>query len=691
MNSAGSTWQDLLERLASSMNDSELGTFLGVHKVVSDDDLADAIDIDARARDADNSTVDLHRYMTAIPALHERPVVLDTALEATLRAMRRAGIDQVQAVAILVEDYPTLAAPIRTCAMLDQCIMGTSAIAAGVKAAEPLKLPCGIGEPIEDGQPRYELREVIGRGTQAMVYLSVDRRLSAGDSPAWVAIKVMQHRAREDWMELPSLGAEAQAARRVNHPNVVRVLDRGLTADEREFVVYEYVRGTTLQEARARRGAPLTPREAAKLTISIARGLQAAHNAAVLHCDLKPANILLTEDGVPKIADFGLARHLLAEEVAEGPVGSFAFMSPEQFSAGPDANMTTADLYGLGGILYWLLTDLAPNGSDAETVGTRLRQGDQAPPIDVLAVCPRLDPDLAAICGRALHPDRHKRYASAEAMANDLESFLHSRPLVWNRSGVGRRALLAYRRSPRLVLLGSAAIVVAATSVTGAVYFWTNAKVRSMSDSLRIASEQSRRELAEQEAKKERDRMTAVSDTVSTLMMHLRNPKDKYAENWLQGTVIIETLLGPDLLIGRQDAQRVWPDRIQHARAMLDDMKAAGRQDQFEARVWETMLGYWLLRADSWNEAANILGSSRVRWEALLGRDDSFVSAVATLEAAASYAVALNQPVRDTNAVARARATLEDLIQRQQPPADAVARAIEGVRLLEAGPQASSP
>ncbi|HRJ50677.1 MAG TPA: serine/threonine-protein kinase, partial [Phycisphaerales bacterium] len=398
MTRPATTWKDLLTRLASSMNESELGTFLSRHGIESDDDLSDAIDIDSRARDADRATVELHRYMASVPGLSGRPVVLDTALEATLRSMRAAGIESSNAVAMLVEDYPSLAPSIRTCAMLDGCIMGTSMIAAGVSVSEPVTLPCGIGEVIDGGAHRYELREFLGRGNQAAVYLSVDRKLSDGDRPAWVAIKVMLARARDDGASWQALGGEAQSARRVNHPNVVRVLDRGMTPDDREFLVYEYVKGLTLHESRSRRSTRYGPREAAALTLSIARGLQAAHNAAVLHCDLKPSNILLTEDGTPKIADFGLARRVQSEKSGDGPVGSFAFMSPEQFNGGSDANMTTADIYGLGGILYWMLTDLPPNGTDAESVGTRLRAGAAASPLSPSSVVAGLDPDLSAIC-----------------------------------------------------------------------------------------------------------------------------------------------------------------------------------------------------------------------------------------------------------------------------------------------------
>lgn len=659
MTTAATAWQDLLQRLASSMNDSELANFLAVHHVISDDDLADAIDIDGRARDAENATVDLHRYMTAIPLLQDRPVVLDTALEATLRSMRRAGIDQVQAVAILVEDYPRLAAPIRTCAMLDECVAGTSTIAAGATVGQPLVLPCGLGEEIEDGKPRYELREQIGRGNQAMVYLAVDRRLSTQDSPAWVAIKVMTHLASEDDLAMPSLGSEAHAARRVNHPNVVRVLDRGLTGDNREFVVYEYVRGMTLHEARNRRAGPVEPREAARLVVQIARGLQAAHNAAVLHCDLKPANVLLTDGGAPKIADFGLARHVQTEDLAEGPVGSFAFMSPEQFAADADANMTTTDIYSLGGVLYWLLTDAAPNGMDADSVATRLRAGADAPPASPKAIRRELDDDLAAICARAIHPRRTERYASAEALACDLEDYLACRPISWRSPTLVKRAKLAYRRSPRSVATMTAVIGAGMIAVAGSALYWHAASVRAVARELEIERQQRLVQERSQKVATEAARAEGVASTVKAWGASFKATKDGPFTNWLQGTVVLEGLLGGAMYTHVDLGGMLWPERVDYAAKAIEQARAAGKGDDFETRVWETLEGLWLIKAGKYAAARDVLATSESRWRALLGDNDGMVRAAADLKAVAEYALARDTSDADSQDVAARRELLE--------------------------------
>jgi serine/threonine protein kinase len=663
MTTGGSPWQDLLVRLASSMNDSELSNFLSVNRVQTDDDLADAIDIDARSRDADNTTVDLHRYMTAIPRLQDRPVVLDTALEATLRSMRNAGIDQVQAVAILVEDYPRLATPIRTCAMLDECVAGTSTIAAGVTAAEPLTLPCSIGEPTEDGRPRYELRELIGRGNQAMVYLAVDRRLSSGDSPAYVAIKVMQHIATDDFMPLPSLGTEAHAARRVNHTNVVRVLDRGIMSDGREFVVYEYVRGTTLQDLRSHRSGPLDPDEAAALVIEIARGLQAAHNAAVLHCDLKPANILLTETRVPKIADFGLARHIQAHDLAEGPVGSFAFMSPEQFSASVEANMTTADIYSLGGVLYWLLTDMAPNGNDAETVGSRLRAGADAEPATPATLREGLDPDLAAICARAIHPRREGRYASAEAFASDLEMYLAHSPISWRKPSRGRLIQLAYLRSPRAFTIITATGFSTVIAIVAAAGLWHTKTVDAYEYQYQM--ERAKSTISETQRKQELDsaRLEGISSYAYSMQKRLTAPGEAPYENWLQGTVIVELLAGQGLNTADEDGHMLWPNRIEVTRELLAKAAAEGRSNEFSSRIWETLLGFWLLKAERFKEAQEVLSTSSGRWSQLFGSGDQVTITVEALANAAKYAQMMDAGNSPAGDVARVRVALENAVQ----------------------------
>ncbi|MCC6427822.1 MAG: serine/threonine protein kinase [Phycisphaerales bacterium] len=644
MNNPTSSWQDLLRRLATSMNDAELGTFLSVHTVQTDDDLADAIDIDARAREDENTSVDLHRYMTAIPSLSDRPVVLDTALEAALRSMRRAGIDQVQAVAILVEDYPKLATPIRTCAMLDQCVVGTSTIAAGVATAPPMALPCGIGEVIEDGRPRYEMRDVIGRGNQAMVYLSVDRRLSRADSPAWVAIKVMLHPVGEEWMRLPTLGNEAHAARRINHPNVVRVLDRGLTADQREFVVYEYVRGVTLHECRAKRTTRFEQDHAARTIVSIARGLQAAHSAAVLHCDLKPSNILLTEDGTPKIADFGLARHMQADEPADGPVGSFAFMSPEQFSASAQSTMTTADTYSLGGVLYWMLTDLPPNGSDAENVADRLRRGDQADPITPASARQDVDADLAAICTKALHPVPHKRYGSAEAFASDLELYLQRQPLPWTRPTPRRLAGLAFKRSPRWFITLCAALTLLVAIGVYAAWVMHAASVRTLQHEISLRDANLAKEAAEREAAIESARLAGAKSTLNTFRGLMKDQTARPNESWLQSTIIMESMLGAHLMGPGNDNQVLWPDRIDVARDIIRESRSAGRGGDLDTLLWESMLGFWLLKDSKFAEATDVLHANIASWESLLQPQDRFLESLRGLECAAIYADLRRKP-----------------------------------------------
>lgn len=657
-----STWKDLLARLASSMNEMELGTFLSRHGLESDDDLSDAIDIDSRARDADRATVELHRYMASVPGISGRPVVLDTALEATLRSMRAAGIEATNAVAMLEEDYPSLAPSIRTCAMLDRCIAGTSMIAAGVAVDEPIALPCGIGEVIDDGIHRYELREFLGRGNQAAVYLSVDRKLSDSDRPAWVAIKVMLTRARDDWASQQAQGGEAQSARRVSHTNVVRVLDRGVTPDDREFLVYEYVKGVTLHESRSRRSTRYGEREAAAVALSIARGLQAAHNAAVLHCDLKPSNILLTEDGTPKIADFGLARRVQSEKSGDGPVGSFAFMSPEQFIGGADANMTTTDIYGLGGILYWLLTDLPPNGSDADSIAMRLRAGAGASPLDPLSAAPGLDLDLSAICGRAIHPDRLRRYASAEAMANDLEHFLAHRPVPWRSPSWPRRARLAYRRSPRSFVLALSAVVVGLGGAVSSAVVWHLGRLHAVSMDSAMQLEQQARESAERESTIERERMEAIRSMMQSYISALRTPSQGPFENWLQGTVVLEAMLGPNVMGQGRGGHLMWPERLEVARRALADSAARGESDQFESRVWETMLGLWLLKAEEFEEASCVLGASKERWVVLLGPKDHLVRGIDGLRAAAEYGAIKSRSPLDHGALARARAVAESFL-----------------------------
>ncbi|MBS0192158.1 MAG: serine/threonine-protein kinase [Phycisphaerales bacterium] len=399
---------------------------------LDDDDLADAI----VEKFGDGAALELGHFLEAIPDLGRRPVPLDAAIEVTLRSMRTRGENPDKACELLVARHPQLENAIRTAHALSGAMVDTTILAARQSSAGMLELPCDIGPKLASGHLRYRLHQVLGVGSQGAVYLGQDRSLSEPDSPAWVAVK----QVGTDWD-----AEEASKARRVVHSNVVRVLDRIRGPGSSWAAVFEYVRGGSLESERRKVAGRFPLRRAVEIVLGAARGLQAAHSAGLIHRDLKPANLLMGEDGEAKISDFGIS-HRVGETALEGRAGSLGFMSPQQYLGQPP--VVQDDVYALGGILYWLLTDLFPNGPTRQAAAEQLSRTDGIGPASVRQLRPEVDEDLDAICMRALHPNAESRYASADGLAADLRSWLASEPISWTSPGWARRYRLALRRSP---------------------------------------------------------------------------------------------------------------------------------------------------------------------------------------------------------------------------------------------------
>jgi serine/threonine protein kinase len=196
---------------------------------------------------------------------------------------------------------------------------------------------------------RYRVERTLGSGGMAIVVLARDREL---DRP--VAIKLLADNLARDADLRARFVREARLAARLSHPNVVKVFDAGEDGG-RPYIVMECVNGPTLAEVLARRGR-LPPDEAVDLAIQACAGLDHAHEAGLVHRDVKPHNLLLRDDGLLKVADFGIARAVQATRLTEAGtiLGTGAYLSPEQ-AAGEDVT-AAADLYSLGAVVYELLT-----------------------------------------------------------------------------------------------------------------------------------------------------------------------------------------------------------------------------------------------------------------------------------------------------------------------------------------------
>jgi len=247
---------------------------------------------------------------------------------------------------------------------------------------------------------RYRVLSHIADGGMASVYLALDERLDRE-----VAVKIMRHSLTRDETFVSRFRREARSAARLSHPNVVAVFDQG--ADDGDmFLTMEYVPGRTLREVLSNEG-PLTPRAALDLFAPILQALDAAHSAGLIHRDVKPENVILREDGVVKVADFGLARAVTTATTTNASgvlLGTVAYLSPEQVERGvADAR---SDVYAVGLVLYEMLT--GRKAFDGETpihVAYQHVHGSVPVPSDRVPSVPR-ELDALVALGTARDPDQ---------------------------------------------------------------------------------------------------------------------------------------------------------------------------------------------------------------------------------------------------------------------------------------------
>ncbi len=261
--------------------------------------------------------------------------------------------------------------------------------------------------------PGYEIIAKAGQGGMGVVYKARNVALNRVE-----ALKMTTAGAFAGPRELARFRFEAEAAAGLQHANIVAVHGVG-DANGTPYLALAWMGGGSLAERR-----PQAQRDIAALMAKVARAVHHAHERGILHRDLKPGNILLDERGEPHVADFGIARRLEPDATitrAGGPVGTPAYMSPEQ--ARGDAALTFAsDVYSLGAVLYELLTGRWPYAGTVAEVLAKV-QSEELPP-EPRRVRPGTDRDLEAVCLKCLQKDPARRYASAAALAEDLERHL---------------------------------------------------------------------------------------------------------------------------------------------------------------------------------------------------------------------------------------------------------------------------
>jgi tRNA A-37 threonylcarbamoyl transferase component Bud32/sugar lactone lactonase YvrE len=335
--------------------------------------------------------------------------------------------------------------------------------------------PTGLSPSGSQGLPagpigNYEVQEEVGRGATGVVY-----KARQGRPSRLVALKVLQVGALASATTAERFRREAETLARLQHPNIVRVIEvgeyRGLP-----FFSLEYCPGGSLHQKLG--GTPLPPREAAALAETLARALHAAHQARVIHRDLKPANVLLAEDGTPKVTDFGLAKLLEeAGQTKDGAVmGTPSYMAPEQAQGKTREVGPAADVYALGAVLYECLTGRPP--FKGATVPDTLVQVISTEPVPPSRLNPKVPRDLETVCLKCLEKSPGRRYPSARDLAEDLGRYqrgeaVRARPVT----RLERGWKWAKRHPARAAVLGLLLVVVLlGLGGGGSLWLWLQAE-----------------------------------------------------------------------------------------------------------------------------------------------------------------------------------------------------------------------
>lgn len=327
--------------------------------------------------------------------------------------------------------------------------------------------------------PGYAILAELGRGGMGVVYKAHHLKLNRV-----VALKMILAGRHAGPTELARFRQEAELVARLRHPNIIQIYEVG-THEGCTYLALEYVEGGNLAQKTA--GLPQPPRDASRLVELLARAVESAHQSGILHRDLTPSNVLLTADGAPKLTDFGIARSLgnPQEMTATGAIlGTPGYLAPEQARASKTDLSPATDVFGLGAILYYLLTGRPPFQA-ATTLDTVL-QTIEREPVPPTQLQPKIPRDLEIICLKCLQKEPARRYPTAAALADDLHRFLVDEPIRARPVSHLERAWRWCRRNPRTaVLIATVALLLVFIAVGASV---VAAMLRKERNRLQIAN-----------------------------------------------------------------------------------------------------------------------------------------------------------------------------------------------------------
>lgn len=384
-----------------------------------------------------------------------RDELLVSLLERVLESSRDGGTDALESI---IREHPDLAIELRELWATMQIAEDFASISelfsdeplATLPGSSPTNVP-----PQDCGD--YELLGELGRGGMGVVYRARQRSLDR-----IVALKMILRGDNASSADIARFRAEAESAAQLHHPNIVNVYEVG-EFDGRPYFSMKLVEGTTL--AKRLTEGPLPSRKAAEMLAPICRAIADAHRRGVLHRDLKPSNILIDGEGRTFVTDFGLAKRITSSSENDANdatrdasltltgaiLGTPGYMAPEQ-AAGRRGDVTSAtDIYALGAILYAMMTGRPPfQAASAVDTVLMVREQDPLPP---RMLNPKADRDLEMICLKCLQKPADLRYATADALADDLEAYLNSEPISARSTQFSQIVSLAFRETHHAAVL----------------------------------------------------------------------------------------------------------------------------------------------------------------------------------------------------------------------------------------------